>query len=527
MAADDVGLTGLSESFWGYRRPAEEVWREAYTKGVICLDANALLDMYRFSPAGRQEFLSVLNRLREKIFVPHHVALEFQVHRIDAVSERIDELNKMRTDATEASGKSVGIIRKLSQRARVAEGEVRSLLEKQSELAAETVRFIDDAISKYDLTVAGVAGGNDEVYPLLAQLLDGRVGIAPSVEQLAEDATEGQRRIDAAEPPGFKDRGKAENSTGDYLWWIELIRYAKANPGPVLIVTNDVGKGDWTYDRKSIRIGPHLALVEEMYRETGHRLLLTTVSELLKYAPSHLDAQASVSEETLAEAADIASSGRYVPVPRRSDSPSGGGVYLKPIFAVTAAEIADIPERELLRFADSGYLPFLENKDGKRLFRPRDALAATLLHTAAQFGAGDHELGEIGSAIQRRYTRIGALYRKGDAVRYAASADDVAILEDDGWQQISPRAATINNQIRSRWPRYGDGDDRRAESMDRPDNHRAHLEYDLVLAEARLTAYLRSGEPVDDAEARRLQDKVDAVRGHIHKHDYGGSDPEG
>jgi hypothetical protein len=46
--------------FPGYYPPTEEERRDAYRRGLVSLDANALLDLYRFSERARNEFLRFL-----------------------------------------------------------------------------------------------------------------------------------------------------------------------------------------------------------------------------------------------------------------------------------------------------------------------------------------------------------------------------------------------------------------------------------------------------------------------------------
>jgi hypothetical protein len=45
----------LEDLFPGYYPPTKEERRDAYRRGLVSLDANALLDLYRFSERARNE----------------------------------------------------------------------------------------------------------------------------------------------------------------------------------------------------------------------------------------------------------------------------------------------------------------------------------------------------------------------------------------------------------------------------------------------------------------------------------------
>jgi hypothetical protein len=80
---------GLRELFPGFFPPSERERKSAYKQGVVSLDANALLDLYRFTPHARQEYLGVLEAMSNRIFVTHQAALEFQRNRLNVINNRI------------------------------------------------------------------------------------------------------------------------------------------------------------------------------------------------------------------------------------------------------------------------------------------------------------------------------------------------------------------------------------------------------------------------------------------------------
>ncbi|MFB7363267.1 PIN-like domain-containing protein, partial [Streptomyces hydrogenans] len=74
------------EGMW--RRPLSD-----YEKGVkeylVTLDTNVLLNLYRFTPQARNELLSVLRTLQDRLWVSHQVTKEYYSRRMTAVNEHI------------------------------------------------------------------------------------------------------------------------------------------------------------------------------------------------------------------------------------------------------------------------------------------------------------------------------------------------------------------------------------------------------------------------------------------------------
>src|SRR5262249_24633967 len=76
--------------FPGYYRPTEEEFSALWQECVFAFDANVLLNVYRYSQATRERFLEILDRLRERIWLPYQAALEYQENRLRVLSAQYD-----------------------------------------------------------------------------------------------------------------------------------------------------------------------------------------------------------------------------------------------------------------------------------------------------------------------------------------------------------------------------------------------------------------------------------------------------
>ncbi len=73
------GLYG--DEFVGYRIPTDDEVNVALRGGVVALDANVLLGLYRFLPQTANDLIKVLGRLEDRLVVPNQALREFWRHR--------------------------------------------------------------------------------------------------------------------------------------------------------------------------------------------------------------------------------------------------------------------------------------------------------------------------------------------------------------------------------------------------------------------------------------------------------------
>jgi hypothetical protein len=136
----------------------------------------------------------------------------------------------------------------------------------------------------------------------LEPLLSARIGPPPEPDDERAWIEEGNRRVDAQEPPGYCDADKVESdlperAAGDYLVWRAAITEAAKRDLDLLLVTADE-KEDWWLRHRDQFLGPRLELVEEFRRLCGHRLFMLRPAGLLERAAA-LDI--SVRSESVAD----------------------------------------------------------------------------------------------------------------------------------------------------------------------------------------------------------------------------------
>ncbi|MCI4045611.1 PIN domain-containing protein [Streptomyces sp. TRM75563] len=283
-----------------WRRPLSD-YEEGVKTYLITLDTNVLLNLYRFTPPAREELLSVLKSLQDRLWVSHQVGLEYYSRRMTAVNEHITLYTSVPKSLNEARNKAVQELNTFAKRRSMSPEDRDKLVEPIEKSFDSVIGEIASHAKSFDLSLTRVAT-SDPVLEALAEILDNKTG-APFTEEDSKTHVEKfTKRAESQVPPGYKDANKSDNAHGDYFFWEQVLREAETRGTPVLLVTNDA-KEDWVRQEAGITIGPRPELVREFKDRCGQDFLLTDLGTFLKVAKSELGA--AISESTVAQAENI------------------------------------------------------------------------------------------------------------------------------------------------------------------------------------------------------------------------------
>lgn len=245
----------------------EDIWKKA----IISVDTNVLLNLYRYSELAQHEVLDVFEKIKSKLFLTHHVGLEFHRNRYNVFSDQeeiykkyISQFRNIRKELTDTN-----IHPHLSQS---IEEELINVLDKVEE-------DLTSSLNKYNRI-----SGDDMIYNKVSQLFQGRIGKGYELNQLEIIIKEGADRYRRKVPPGFKDDNTKENDNkyGDFIIWKQLIDLAKEHNSPIIFIT-DEKKEDWWWKTKNGKvISPRPELVEEMFSIAGVDFLMYSLNSFLK-----------------------------------------------------------------------------------------------------------------------------------------------------------------------------------------------------------------------------------------------------
>ncbi|MFI1713067.1 PIN domain-containing protein [Streptomyces litmocidini] len=288
-----------------WRRPVGDYDR-AVSEYLVVLDANVLLQLYRFTPDARNELINVLRKIDDRLWIPHQVAKEYYDRRVDAIKEHLDLYASVPKALGEARAKAIQEINTFARRCSIS-GKDRDGLTRPIESAFDAVmKDIEQRKEVFDLNLAKVVTG-DPVLEDLARIFDGKTGDPFDSEDVEKFAEEFKKRVEGAVPPGFEDARKAENAHGDYFVWEQLLQEAAKRNVPVLFVTNDEKK-DWVRKQAGITVGPRPELIAEFGKRCGTDFLLANLGLFLSVAKRKLGI--AVSESTVAQAESVERRGK-------------------------------------------------------------------------------------------------------------------------------------------------------------------------------------------------------------------------
>lgn len=283
---------GIFDCDEAHRSPLAEDYERLFQSGMVVLDTNVLLNLYRSNERTRRDTLAVLDKLRDRLWVPHQVLTEFwrnresksvRHHHSTKAKETSTALDRARRSAQDAVDRWVKDVR-LKEGEEVTERIDEGL--KALGEALDRLRETIDGQSQRDALAGTAETHTDPVLTELEPLLDGRVGEPLGAADHDKAVQEAQERATQETPPGYEDfkNKPPEQAAGDYLLWVQLLREAKDRACDVLLVTGDVKK-DWWHTRDGdIPARPRSELVVELREHAGVRLYMLTPAELLTRA---------------------------------------------------------------------------------------------------------------------------------------------------------------------------------------------------------------------------------------------------
>lgn len=326
---------------WYFPVPDDERMK-IWDTGVLTVDANVLLDLYRYHENTRNSLLTCIESFKGRLWLSHQAAQEFFRNRSKVIissskgfNQATDELSKLR--------KTLSATMEQLQGNRLISNEVTNKLNAS----------LSDALDKAgaSITEAGTKHPNyllsDPILDTLLTLFEGAVGDVFSEDQLKTLRSEADARKKNKVPPGYLDEGKdADRSFGDFFLWRQLLDHAKRITQPMIFVTSE-RKEDWWERLSGQTVGPRLELIQEAYEYSGQRVLIYQTDHFLEFALERTGKQvdASAVEEIRAVdslRADIQNTVKVISQNVISSSPSLNKGMLavelqRPLFKFTAS----------------------------------------------------------------------------------------------------------------------------------------------------------------------------------------------
>ncbi len=284
----------MRSMFPGQFRPTEAGYKALWKDCVFAVDANVILNLYRYSPETRKQLEATLSAIKARLFIPHQAAKEFLKNRLSVTAGQADEYTK--------------VINRINELASTLSDRKKHPYLEETELPrfTETVQRLLTQLEDQKSALLGRLT-NDEILEFVETVFDQRTGKPFESGELSAIATEGEKRYEAGIPPGYKDGKKDESGDsyrkyGDLILWKQLIGFAKELNKPIIFVTDDK-KEDWWLEQSGRTIGPRTELREEFIGEVKHDFWMYTVDKFIEEAAKINKTQ--VSEKVIAEIIEV------------------------------------------------------------------------------------------------------------------------------------------------------------------------------------------------------------------------------
>lgn len=277
---------GIYDDFPGFRLPTDSELDSALRSALVVVDANVLLNLYRYNESTRDDLLGVLRHVGGRLWVPNQVIREFWRNRLGVLASRGAGTDQALAALSKQQRATSDTILQWAKTVAIDNTERDNLLQKVNALHTD----LEGKIRSHAPSAPAVVGGalSEPVVQQLETLLAGKVGAAPTQVDWEAAVKEGNDRAARQLPPGYLDADKAdsdlpEGAAGDYLVWHQTVMESSVRGIDVLLVTGDE-KEDWWWRHRSEFLGPRTELVDELKAVCGKQLYMMRPIDLLRRA---------------------------------------------------------------------------------------------------------------------------------------------------------------------------------------------------------------------------------------------------
>lgn len=268
--------------------------KKTWKASTLVVDANVLLDLYRYHEKTRESLLDAIEKFRGRLWISNQAAIEFFRNRKSVImssektfSDAVSAIEDLRKATETATSRLKGL--------RLIPRTAADDLKKAADSAVEgAIATIHDARAAHPDYIQ-----DDQLLVRIMALFDGRVGSPLDAERTQELITEGERRISEKVPPGYLDTDKdGDRRLGDFFHWRETLNFGKETGSPIILVTSE-RKEDWWEKYSGRTVGPRQELLSEAYAFTGRQILIYQTEHFLEVSAKqfgHAVDQASVEE---------------------------------------------------------------------------------------------------------------------------------------------------------------------------------------------------------------------------------------
>ena len=292
-----------------------ELWLDPET--LFVLDTNVLLNLYSYQDATRKAIYKSLDKVNDRLWVPHQVMLEFHKNRpeiiykskknFDLIVGHLDafieahkcnekELITFDTNFGKMYPELRGLFTNFKESSQTKINELILQLEEEAKPIKEKAK----ELKKQTISLTGT----DHIYQKLLEFYsDEKVGLPFDQEALDKIYEEGAVRYVNEIPPGYKDGHKTEeflnrgvlykSKFGDLILYKQILKFSLDTKIKNVIFISEDSKKDWKESvphENNKYYGVRREIREEAFKEAGIlNFLVFNTEEFIKHSKVKLD----------------------------------------------------------------------------------------------------------------------------------------------------------------------------------------------------------------------------------------------
>lgn len=271
-----------------YKAPnlSKEEEKALWGNAIFVLDTSAICGLYDLTDHYRQIMITILSCLKDKIWIPNQVRIEYLRNRKKSIRNPKTEKYKL---PSVVNDKFVVEVRDLVKSWESNEYYHPFLDEDELNLIKEEIEKANDHIRKVKETITDQykirqqeiddIEAHDSLFEFIKTI---NTGQPLEFRQIKEIMAEGDLRFRNQIPPGYCDSDKdgGVRKYGDLIIWKGIIDYAKTNQKDIIFISNDL-KADWVYQDGEHKNKPLTELLAEFNEETGKRIWMYSMIQFI------------------------------------------------------------------------------------------------------------------------------------------------------------------------------------------------------------------------------------------------------
>jgi PIN like domain len=302
----------IKELFPWKLKLSDEEFASLWDNAIIVFDTNTLCDFFRSSLNSTKEYIRNLEKIKERIWIPHQVAQEFlknykndvekEINSFKTAIESINEWEEKQKGLMPLKNKIKGVNRMITS---VIDNIFLSVEQTNLQTINESVESVRSKV--IDLQQKYVQKDEDveEILEMTLNLIGEHVGLPYSAEELEKIYKEGDDRYTKKIPPGFEDRKtKQDNSQyGDLIVWKQILDYSRDSQKPIIFVTQEAKIDWWDKSKGRENFEPLEELRREFFEKTKQLFWMYRWDSFLNVAKERKILE--ISSDSLREATNI------------------------------------------------------------------------------------------------------------------------------------------------------------------------------------------------------------------------------